>query len=66
MSVPVCADCFTGTLRGDVIPTGHEDVIHGLRTYIATPESGVKPLGAVVLITDAFGYSLRNTRALAD
>lgn len=66
MSVPVCADCFKGTLRGDVIPTGHEDVIHGLPTYIATPEPGVKPLGTVVLITDAFGYSLRNTRALAD
>ncbi|KAK3355581.1 hypothetical protein B0H65DRAFT_452472 [Neurospora tetraspora] len=66
MSVPVCADCFKGTLRGDVIPTGHEDVIHGLPTYIATPEPWVKPLGTVVLITDAFGWTLRNTRALAD
>ncbi|KAJ4416590.1 hypothetical protein N0V85_002221 [Neurospora sp. IMI 360204] len=56
MSVPVCADCFKGTLRGDVIPTGHEHVIHGLPTYIATPEPWVKPLGT----------TLRNTRALAD
>ncbi|KAK1773417.1 hypothetical protein QBC45DRAFT_461651 [Copromyces sp. CBS 386.78] len=66
MSIPVCADCFKGTLRGNVIPTGHEDVIHGLPTYMATPEWHTKPLGTVVLITDAFGWSLRNTRALAD
>ncbi|KAK3497347.1 uncharacterized protein B0T23DRAFT_81581 [Neurospora hispaniola] len=68
ISIPVCADCFKGTLRGDVIPSGHEDVIHGLPTYIATPKwkPWVKPLGTVVLTTNAFGWSLRNTRALAD
>ncbi|KAL0475027.1 hypothetical protein QR685DRAFT_567895 [Neurospora intermedia] len=64
--IPVCPNCFKGTLRGDVIPTGHEDVIHGLPTYIATPKPWVRPLGTVVLITDAFGWSLRNTRALAN
>lgn len=66
MSLPVCSDCFKGTLRGDVIPTGREDVIHGLPTYVAEPEWHQKSLGTVVLITDAFGWSLRNTRALAD
>ncbi|EAA35534.2 hypothetical protein GE21DRAFT_1852 [Neurospora crassa] len=68
ISIFVCADCFKGTLRGDVIPTGHEDVIHGLPTYIATPKwkPWVKPLGTVVLITNASGQSVCNTRALAN
>ncbi|KAK3488593.1 hypothetical protein B0T13DRAFT_491342 [Neurospora crassa] len=68
ISISVCADCFKGTLRGDVIPTGHKDVIHGLPTYIATPKwkPWVKPLGTVALITSAFGWSLPNTRAFAD
>ena len=66
MSLPVCADCFKGTLRGDVIPTGHEDVIHGLPTYVAEPERHKTPLGTVVLISDAFGWSIPNARALAD
>jgi hypothetical protein len=62
----MCADCFTGTLRGDVTPTGTEQTIHGLPTYVALPGDGVAPIGTVVIITDAFGWTLRNTRALAD
>ncbi|KAH6651269.1 hypothetical protein F5144DRAFT_617875 [Chaetomium tenue] len=66
MQAPVCPDCFTGTIRGDVTPTGHEEVINGLPTYVTGPEPGVQPLGSVVLITDAFGWKLRNSRVLAD
>ncbi|EAQ93765.1 hypothetical protein CHGG_02000 [Chaetomium globosum CBS 148.51] len=66
MQAPVCPDCFTGTLRGDVTPTGYEEVINGLPTYVTGPEPGVQPRGSVVLITDAFGWKLRNSRALAD
>ena len=66
MQAPVCRDCFAGTLRGDVIPSGKEETIHGIRTYVAGPEPGVEPLGTVVIITDAFGWTLLNTRALAD
>ncbi|KAK0657745.1 Alpha/Beta hydrolase protein [Cercophora newfieldiana] len=61
-----CADCFTGTLRGDITPSGREETIHSLPTYIATPPDGTTPLGIVVILADAFGYKLLNTRALAD
>ncbi|KAK4135878.1 alpha/beta-hydrolase [Trichocladium antarcticum] len=66
MQAPVCRDCFAGTLRGDVTPTGKENTIHGISTYVATPDPGVEPLGTVVIISDAFGWTLHNTRALAD
>ncbi len=62
----MCRDCFTGTLRGDVTPAGTEEVVHGQPTYVAHPDPGVLPLGTVVILTDAFGWTLRNTRALAD
>ncbi|KAK4443185.1 protein AIM2 [Podospora aff. communis PSN243] len=61
-----CPDCFTGTLRGDHTPTGHESTIHSLPTYIASPPPDTTPLGIVVILSDAFGYRLLNTRALAD
>ncbi|KAK3382188.1 hypothetical protein B0T24DRAFT_3139 [Lasiosphaeria ovina] len=65
-AMPICRDCFSGTLRGDAAPTGREEALHGLPTYVAVPGPGVEPLGAVVIIPDAFGWKLRNTRALAD
>ena len=65
MNAP-CANCFTGTLRGDVIPRGREEIIYGLPTYVTFPDPGVQPLGTVVIISDAFGWKLLNTRALAD
>ncbi|KAK0731879.1 hypothetical protein B0H67DRAFT_640218 [Lasiosphaeris hirsuta] len=61
-----CPDCFKGTLRGDATPSGTEAVLHGLDTYISTPPPGVPSLGTVVLLADAFGWQLLNTRALAD
>ncbi|KAF9880937.1 dienelactone hydrolase [Colletotrichum karsti] len=61
-----CADCFKGTLRGDVEPQGTEETISGLPTYVARPEEGREPAGVVVVIPDVFGWKLRNTRALAD
>jgi hypothetical protein len=66
MEAPVCPDCFTGTIRGDITPTGHEEVINGLATYVTRPDAGVEPSGSVVFLTDAFGWKLRNSRALAD
>ncbi|KAM7222229.1 protein AIM2 [Rhypophila decipiens] len=65
MNVP-CPDCFTGTLRGDVVPRGREEILYGLPTYVTGPEPGIRPLGTVVIIPDAFGWRLLNTRALAD
>lgn len=61
-----CADCFKGTLRGDVEPQGVEETVNGLPTYVARPEPGREPAGVVVILPDALGWTLRNTRALAD
>jgi dienelactone hydrolase len=46
--------------------TGAEEQVHGLPTYVARPEPGVEPKAVVVIIPDAFGWKLKNTRALAD
>ncbi|KAL0942586.1 dienelactone hydrolase family protein [Colletotrichum truncatum] len=61
-----CADCFKGTLRGDVVPQGNEETINGLPTYVARPDAGREPAGVVVILPDALGWTLRNTRGLAD
>ncbi|OLN85924.1 Protein AIM2-like protein 3 [Colletotrichum chlorophyti] len=61
-----CADCFRGTLRGDVEPQGTEEIVYGLPTYVTHPEPGREPLGVVVVMPDMFGWKLHNTRALAD
>ncbi|KAK4143933.1 protein AIM2 [Dichotomopilus funicola] len=61
-----CPDCFKGTLRGDVVLTGTEEVIHGIPTYVARPDAGVETRGTIVILPDAFGWGLQNTRALAD
>ncbi|KAI1875664.1 uncharacterized protein JN550_001950 [Neoarthrinium moseri] len=67
MSAPgFCPDCFTGTLRGDAVLTGTVEQIHGLPVYVARPGGGVEPKGLVVIISDGFGWELKNTRALAD
>ena len=62
----MCKDCVTGTLRGDLTPAGVEEVVHNVPAYVAHPDPGVKPLGIVVILPDAFGWTLRNTRVLAD
>ena len=60
-----CPDCFQGTVH-EGTPTGRVAKIHGLPTYIAEPEDGSKMNGIVVIISDAFGWTLPNTRILAD
>lgn len=62
----LCADCFKGTLHGDVKPQGKEEKIHGLDVYVARPEEGKKPIGLVVIISDIFGWATPNARGLAD
>jgi dienelactone hydrolase len=65
MSAPVCADCFSGHIHSGQ-PAGTVATIHGLPTYIASPEDGQTPKGLVVIISDAFGWDLVNNRLLAD
>lgn len=59
-----CKDCVSGTLHGGT-PTGKVITIHGLPAYVVDPPSG-KPKGIIVIIPDAFGWELPNTRVLAD
>ena len=47
-------------------PTGREEKIHGLDTYISDPPQGSDAKGVVVIIPDAFGWKFNNTRVMAD
>lgn len=57
--VPVTGSIHTGEA------TGTEEVVHGLNTYIARPESSVIN-GTIVIIPDVFGWDFVNIRLLAD
>ncbi|KAK1828019.1 protein AIM2 [Podospora conica] len=65
MATGFCRDCFTGRVLEDAILTGTEQTVHGLPTYVTGPGPGASR-GIVVILPDAFGYALNNTRALAD
>jgi dienelactone hydrolase len=58
-----CKNCVSGLYDGT--PTGTVTTLHGLPTYVAEPPSG-SPKGIIVIIPDAFGWELSNTRVLAD
>ena len=57
--------CATGSLHTGV-PTGQVTKLHGLDCYVASPPSGTKPKGVVVILPDALGWTLPNNRILAD
>ncbi|KAI4187852.1 MAG: hypothetical protein LQ348_004014 [Seirophora lacunosa] len=59
------ACCLSGVLQEGQRPTGRVDNIGGLDTYIAEPKDGSKAK-TVVIISDVFGWTLPNTRLLAD
>jgi dienelactone hydrolase len=60
-----CPDCFTGHIHTQT-PTGTVTTLHGIPTYVASPEAGVTPKGIIVMITDAFGWEFENNRVLCD
>lgn len=60
-----CKDCASGVLH-EGTPAGREETIHGLKTYVTDPPSGVVARGIVVIIPDLFGWTLNNSRVLAD
>jgi hypothetical protein len=62
MSLKMC--CATGSLHTGM-PTGRIEKVRGLDCYIADPPSD-PPKGVVVIIPDAFGWTLPNNRILAD
>ncbi|KAI9842903.1 MAG: hypothetical protein M1837_006735 [Sclerophora amabilis] len=60
-----CADCFRGTIN-EGTPTGEITKLHGFDTYVAAPPQNTRPKGIVVMVPDGFGWSLSNSRVLAD
>ena len=60
-----CKDCASGTLH-EGTPAGREETVHGRLTYITEPSNGAAAKGIVVIVTDAFGWKLVNSRILAD
>ena len=60
-----CKDCVSGTLH-EGTPAGRVETVHGLATYVTEPPNGATPKGIVVIIPDAFGWTLVNSRILAD
>lgn len=60
-----CAECFTGTVKGDT-PKGKIEKIHGRETYVAQPPNNLSPKGIIIIIPDAFGLPFVNNKILAD
>lgn len=61
----LCDDCISGHLKYGT-PTGAEIKLGGVDAYVATPGGGKKPTAAVLILHDAFGWTLVNNRLLAD
>ncbi|KAF4554864.1 Dienelactone hydrolase-like protein 1 [Elsinoe fawcettii] len=57
--------CATGSLHTGT-PKGTVGKLHGLDAYITNPTEGTQPKGVVVIIPDIFGWTLPNSRILAD
>lgn len=60
-----CNDCASGHLH-EGTPTGHVETVHGFPAYITSPPGDEPSKGIVVIIPDAFGWNLNNSRILAD
>jgi dienelactone hydrolase len=60
-----CPDCFKGTIH-EGEPSGIEETIHGVRTYVTAPASNSTSKSTIIFITDAFGFNLVNSKLLAD
>ncbi|KAK6513349.1 hypothetical protein TWF281_004978 [Arthrobotrys megalospora] len=59
--------CIRGSLHTGT-PTGTEETIHKLPTYVAQPDNGGSGStnGTIVVLPDTFGWDLINLRLLAD
>ncbi|KAH7316943.1 Alpha/Beta hydrolase protein [Stachybotrys elegans] len=60
-----CQDCFKGTIH-DGTPRGKQEVVHGIPTYVASPEGNPVPSAVIIFISDIFGTKLINNKLLAD
>ena len=58
-------DCCSGTIHAGE-PAGRVETLHDLPCYISDPPDHAAPTGVIVIIPDAFGWELPNSRILAD
>ncbi|KZF24801.1 dienelactone hydrolase family protein-like protein [Xylona heveae TC161] len=56
--------CLSGKIH-EGVPTGHEETVAGLKTYVAETADKSRAK-SVVILTDVFGWQLKNVRLLAD
>ena len=63
-NVGMSSCCLSGTVASGH-PSGREDTVGGLPTYIAEPSSK-STSSSVIFITDIFGWTFPNVRLLAD
>ena len=63
-NVGMSSCCFSGKVHQGQ-PTGREDEIGGLSTYVSEPQNGSKEK-TIIFITDIFGWKLPNVRLLCD
>jgi dienelactone hydrolase len=60
-----CPDCFAGHIHHGHT-AGTEIELHGLKAYVTEPPEGAQPKGLIVVVPDAFGWQMPNTRLVAD
>jgi hypothetical protein len=64
-----CPSCFRGSIHTNAKPPGSYSILHGLKTYIASPAtttSTTTSTSKIILLIDAFGFNLPNSFLLAD
>ncbi|OAK97797.1 alpha/beta-hydrolase [Phaeosphaeriaceae sp. SRC1lsM3a] len=63
MSAQCSSECIKGSIHSG-LPSGTEESIHGLNTYIAGNRTS--PRGIIVIYSDIFGLGLPNNKLIAD
>ena len=61
-----CPRCAAGILSEADEFHGRTEDIYGLPTYISEPPNALVPKGIAVIVPDALGWTLSNSRMLAD
>ncbi|KAL9014057.1 MAG: hypothetical protein Q9173_001265 [Seirophora scorigena] len=59
------AACCAGNLY-EGTPRGREETLRGFSSYVTEPPGNIPAKGIIVIIPDAFGWTFKNTRILAD
>ena len=58
-------DCCSGTAHAGT-PAGRVETLHDFPCYISDPPKNAAPKGVIVIVPDAFGWELPNSRLIAD